>query len=69
MIDRNTQMNAIKYAMAVAVMALSATVSAQIVYVPDFPVKKAVTAETANADNKAPAADTTEVVTNTEKKA
>lgn len=69
MIDRNTQMNAIKYAMAVAVMALSATVSAQIVYVPDFPVKKAVAAETANAESQAPAADTTEVVTNTEKKA
>lgn len=66
MIDRNTQMNAIKYAMAVAVMALSATVSAQIVYVPDFPVKKAVTA---NAESQAPAADTTEVITNTEKKA
>ncbi|UUS64947.1 MULTISPECIES: hypothetical protein [unclassified Acinetobacter] len=62
-------MNAIKYAMAVAVMALSATVSAQIVYVPDFPVKKAVVAETANAESQAPAADTTEVVTNTEKKA
>ncbi|WP_180089631.1 MULTISPECIES: hypothetical protein [unclassified Acinetobacter] len=65
-------MNAIKYAMAVAVMALSATVSAQIVYVPDFPVKKAVTAETAetaNAESQAPAADTTEVITNTEKKA
>lgn len=69
MIDRNTQMNAIKYAMAVAVMALSATVSAQIVYVPDFPVKKAVAAETANAESQAPAADTTEVITNTEKKA
>ena len=33
-------MNAVKYALAVAVMALSATVSAQVVFVPDFPVKK-----------------------------
>lgn len=32
-------MNAVKYALAVAVMALSATVSAQVVFVPDFPVK------------------------------
>ena len=49
MIDRNTQMNAIKYALAVAVMALSATVSAQVVFVPDFPVKKPAETQTATA--------------------
>ncbi|OTG84384.1 hypothetical protein B9T33_00890 [Acinetobacter sp. ANC 5054] len=63
-------MNAIKYAMAAAVMVLSANVSAQIVYVPDFPVKKAVATETANADSKAPAAEeSTEATPSTEKKA
>ena len=47
-------MNAVKYALAVAVMALSATVSAQVVFVPDFPVKKPADTQTATAD--APAA-------------
>lgn len=48
-------MNALKCALAVAVLALSANVAAQIVYVPDFPVKKAVS--TANAETKAPATE------------
>lgn len=47
-------MNAVKYALAVAVMALSATVFAQVVFVPDFPVKKPADTQTATAD--APAA-------------
>ena len=47
-------MNAMKSLLAVAVVAFSANVSAQIVYIPDFPVKKAV--ETVNnAEQKAPA--------------
>ncbi|MFH7766766.1 hypothetical protein [Acinetobacter sp. BSP-28] len=48
-------MNVIKSLLAVAVVACSANVSAQIVYIPDFPVKKAV--DTLNAEQKAPAAD------------
>lgn len=51
---RGNIMNAVKYALAVAVMALSATVSAQVVFVPDFPVKKPAETQTATAD--APAA-------------
>lgn len=42
-------MNAVKYALAVAVMALSATVSAQVVYTPNFPVKKPVKTQTTTA--------------------
>ncbi|MDD0802633.1 MULTISPECIES: hypothetical protein [Acinetobacter] len=49
-------MNAVKYALAVAVMALSATVSAQVVFVPDFPVKKPADTQTATATADAPAA-------------
>lgn len=48
-------MNVIKSLLAVAVVACSAHVSAQIVYTPDFPVKKA--AKTLNAEQKAPAAE------------
>ena len=48
-------MNAVKYALAVAVMAFSATVSAQVVYLPSFPVKKAVETQTATADAAAEA--------------
>ena len=51
-------MNVIKSFLAVAVVACSAHVSAQIVYIPDFPVKKAV--ETMNAEQKAPATDAVE---------
>ena len=47
-------MNTLKSVFAVAVMALSATVSAQVVFVPDFPVKKPADTQTATAD--APAA-------------
>ena len=43
-------MNAIKSFLAIAVVAFSANVSAQIVFVPDFPAKKAVT--TVKADQK-----------------
>ena len=48
-------MNVIKSLLAVAVVACSAHVSAQIVYIPDFPVKKA--AKTLNAEQKAPATE------------
>lgn len=61
-------MNTIKFAVAAAVMVLSANVSAQIVYVPDFPVKKAVITETANADSQAPATEESTQVTATTKK-
>lgn len=48
-------MNAIKFVLAATVMAFSVTATAQIVYTPDFPVKKAAAVETV-------AADTTETV-------
>jgi len=48
-------MNVIKSLVAIAVVACSAHVSAQIVYIPDFPVKKA--AASLNAEQKAPAAE------------
>ncbi|GAA5186597.1 hypothetical protein GCM10023345_22820 [Acinetobacter kookii] len=48
-------MNVIKSLLAVAVVACSAHVSAQFVYTPDFPVKKA--AKILNAEQKAPAAE------------
>ncbi|OTG97443.1 hypothetical protein B9T24_04815 [Acinetobacter sp. ANC 4654] len=47
-------MNIIKALVAVAVLAVSVNVSAQIVFIPDFPVKKAV--ETVNAEQNVPAA-------------
>ena len=47
-------MNVIKSLLAVAVLAVSVNASAQIVFIPDFPVKKAV--ETVNADQNVPAA-------------
>ena len=43
-------MNRIQSVLAIAVVAFSANVSAQIVFVPDFPAKKAV--ETVNTDQK-----------------
>ena len=43
-------MNAIKSFLAIAVVAFSANVSAQIVFIPDFPAKKAV--NTVNTDQK-----------------
>lgn len=52
-------MNALKSVIAVAVMAVSATVSAQIVYVPDFPAKKAAPAQVAKAATQAPASEAT----------
>lgn len=48
-------MNAIQSVLAIAVVAFSANVSAQIVFVPDFPAKKVV--ETVNAEQKAPASE------------
>lgn len=63
-------MNAIKFAVVAAVMVLSANVSAQIVYVPDFPVKKAVITETANADSQAPVTEeSTQAAATTKKSA
>lgn len=63
-------MNAIKFAVAAAVMVLSANVSAQIVYVPNFPVKKAVITETANADSQAPVTEeSTQAAATTKKSA
>ncbi|NNH26380.1 hypothetical protein [Acinetobacter terrestris] len=50
-------MNRIQSVLAIAVVAFSANVSAQIVFVPDFPAKKAV--ETVNTDQKV---STSEVV-------
>jgi hypothetical protein len=47
-------MYVIKSLLAVAVLAVSVNVSAQIVFIPDFPVKKAV--KTVNADQNVPAA-------------
>lgn len=44
----------IKSLIAVAIVACSANLSAQIVYTPDFPVNKAT--ETVNAEQKAPVA-------------
>jgi hypothetical protein len=52
-------MNALQSILAVSVLALSSAVSAQIVYVPDFPVKKAVQTETAT-EVQAPATASTE---------
>jgi hypothetical protein len=52
---KDKAMNTLKSVSAAAVMALSATVSAQVVHVPDFPVKKAAPAQVAAADSKAPA--------------
>jgi len=48
-------------------VAFSANVSAQIVFVPDFPAKKAV--ETVNAEQKAPASEAVEQTKMTVKKA
>ena len=63
-------MNAIKFAVAAAVMVLSANVSAQMVYVPNFPVKKAVITETANADSQAPVTEeSTQAAATTKKSA
>ena len=47
-------MNVIKSLLAVAVLAVSVNASAQIVFIPDFHIKKAV--ETVNADQNVPAA-------------
>jgi len=47
-------MNLIKSLIAVAIVACSANLSAQIVYTPDFPVNKAT--EIVNAEQKAPVA-------------
>ena len=43
-------MNAIKFALAATVMALSMTATAQIVYTPEFPAKKAPVADTVTAE-------------------
>jgi len=50
-------MNAIQSFLAVAIVAFSVNASAQIVYIPDFPVKKSV--ETASTEQKA---STTEAI-------
>lgn len=59
-------MNAIQSVLAIAVVAFSANVSAQIVFVPDFPAKKTV--ETVNAEQKAPASEAVEQTKMTVKK-
>jgi hypothetical protein len=51
---KDIMMNVIKSLLAVAVLAVSVNASAQIVFIPDFPVKKAV--ETVNAEQNVPAA-------------
>lgn len=49
-------MNAMKSVLAISILALSSAVSAQIVYIPDFPTKKAVNTET-TAETQAPASE------------
>ena len=49
-------MKAMKSVLAISMLALSSAVSAQIVYIPAFPTKKAVNTETA-AETQAPASE------------
>lgn len=51
-------MNTMKSILAVSVLALSSAVSAQIVYVPEFPTTKMVSTETV-AETQAPASEVT----------
>ncbi|WP_216936897.1 MULTISPECIES: hypothetical protein [unclassified Acinetobacter] len=51
-------MNALKFAFAATVMAFSIQASAQVVYLPDFPVTKAP-AETVHSDSATAAAEKT----------
>ena len=60
-------MNMFKSVLMVSILAIAANVSAQIVYIPDFPVKKAV--ETVNTEQKAPATDAVEYSVTGSKKA
>ena len=53
---KDIMMNIIKSLVAVAVLAISVNASAQIVFIPDFPVNKAV--ESVNAEQNVPAAKT-----------
>ena len=64
---KDIMMNVIKSLLAVAVLAVSVNASAQIVFIPDFPVKKAV--ETVNADQNVPAAKAVAQGTSEAKKA
>jgi uncharacterized membrane protein YccF (DUF307 family) len=64
---KDIMMNVIKSLLAVAVLAISVNASAQIVFIPDFPVKKAV--ETVNAEQNVPAAKAVAQGTSTVKKA
>lgn len=64
---KEIMMNAVKSFFAIAVLAFSANVSAQIVFVPDFPAKKAV--ETVNAEQKAPASEAVDQAKVSSKKA
>ena len=50
-------MNLFKSAIAVSILAISASASAQIVYTLDFPVKKAAPEQVANTHSSAPASD------------
>ena len=52
-LEKEIIMNALKSVFAIAVMAISATVSAQVVYVPDFPVKKEVPVQASNPGTEA----------------
>ena len=64
---KDIMMNVIKSLFAVAVLAVSVNASAQIVFIPDFPVKKVV--ETVNADQNVPAAKAVAQGTSEAKKA
>lgn len=64
---KNIMMNVIKSLFTVAVLAVSVNASAQIVFIPDFPVKKTV--ETVNADQNVPAAKAVAQGTSEAKKA
>ena len=64
---KDIMMNVIKSLLAVAVLAVSVNASAQIVFIPDFPVKKAV--ETVNAEQNVPAAKAVAQGTSEAKKA
>ena len=64
---KDIMMNVIKSLFTVAVLAVSVNASAQIVFIPDFPVKKAV--ETVNADQNVPAAKAVAQGTSEAKKA
>ena len=56
-LEKEIIMNALKSVFAIAVMAISATVSAQVVYTPDFPVKKEAPVQASNPGTQAPVSE------------